>query len=82
MGKSMRAASKIVALAIYETGQCDMDSVVEYIIQHYHAKVVSRGTARKCEVWSEVFKLLDRIGIETTGDVQRLIDETMRRAAG
>jgi hypothetical protein len=79
MAKGERAARQIVAQAIQVTGSCELDRVVEYMVRYYWDKVQLREKARNGQAATEVFKAIERIGFETTRDVQRVIDELMQR---
>jgi hypothetical protein len=79
MIKTKRAAKQVIARAISAKGSIELDQVVEYIVEHYYQKVSSRKNVRKNEVPTEVFKAIERIGFETTRDVQRAIDELMMK---
>jgi predicted CoA-binding protein len=82
MKDKQKTARRIVAQAIMDTGTYDLADVINYLVEHYYNMVSIRPRVQRDEVWNEVFKQLSRIGIETTEDVRRLIDETMRRQAG
>jgi hypothetical protein len=79
MSKGKRAARRIVAQAIQAKGSCELDQVVEYIVEHYYHIICTRKSIRESCVPYEVYKAIERIGFERTSDVQRVIDDLMQR---
>jgi hypothetical protein len=73
-----RANVKLVALAIKEAGTTDVGAVslkLEEILDREMLKTPSYQKRGPKQRQYEIFSRLERMGIETSGDIKRLIQE-------